>query len=233
MIVESMTWEEAGKEIANDVIESDIVLRVCNRLVANHSKYRKAYGNRIGNYCFSEFTIKSKRNNVFYILPIAENKAILKKQGPTFIIAVFFRTKEGNAVASISNPNVVEIFHAHLFDRFQQRFTQGDYDSTSFHTFALQFIAFNFTSHFDKQPNSKYGDNAIICKCKDGVLLGYKYSSSLFLYKTYISDDMQFDAQREITSILEKNRLDSEIEFQRILNDPILKSTYREHRQQK
>lgn len=223
-----MTWEEVGREIAFDFKESDIAARGCKRVVANGNKYRRAYGNRTGLHIFTPFSIKTKRNNTFFILPIADNKKSLKLQGPTISIFIFFRLKVGACFAVVSPSNNIEIYHSHLIDRHKQRFSNEEqYQSDEFRNYAMEFVVHNFNGTIAKQPNSKYGEDAVYERCSEGTLLGHRLSQNLYVFKTYLNDEQLRGEQIEISDRLEDKRALVQKEYNETLHDSKLKDNYK------
>lgn len=198
MVVDSMSWKDIADELVADLLESNIVGKSTIWIKEKQKKYIKAYGDRKERCRFKEFTLKSERNNQFYIVPIAMNKTSLKKNGAYKIYIVFFPYKRGVCVCVLGINNLGQIapdfYLPHFFDRYRERYS-GNENSDEFKKTVYEFLLYNGESHTEIDLNSKYGENAIITRCVDGIMLGHKYGN-IHLYKTFISDEMLFEDQK-------------------------------------
>lgn len=196
MIVDSMSWKDIADELVADLIESNVIGKSTLIVREKQKSYIKAYGDRKVRCRFKEFTIKSERNNLFYIVPIGMNKTSLKTNGAYKIYVVFFPYKRGVCVCTLGANGVKvtpNFYLPHFFDRYRERYNNNE-KSEEFRKTVFDFLLFNGETYTEKVPDSKYGEDAIITRCVDGIMLGHKYGN-IHLYKTFISDDMLFDDQ--------------------------------------
>lgn len=198
MVVDSMSWKDIADELFADLIESNVIGKSTTWIREKHNRYVKVYGDRKERCRFKEFTLKSARNNRFYIVPIAMNKTSLKKNGASKIYIVFFPYRRGMCVCTLSvdaiNRRMTPDFYLpHFFDRYRERFA-GDEKSEEFRNTVYDFLLYNGETITEKVPDSKYGEDAIFTRCVDGIMLGHEYDN-IHLYKTFIADDMLFDEQ--------------------------------------
>lgn len=220
MVVDTMSWKDIADELIADLLESNVIGKSTQWIREKQSRYIKAFGDRKERCRFKEFTLKSARNNRFYIVPIGMNKTSLKKNGAYKIYVVFFPYKWGMCVCTLS-ANVErgiitpDFYLPHFFDRYRERY-EGNENSEEFRKTVFDFLLYNGETHTEKVPNSKYGEDAIITRCVDGIMLGHQYGN-IHLYKTFISDDMLFDDQiaksfdmeMKLYQYMEKNQKES------------------------
>ncbi len=199
MVVDSMSWKDIADELVADLLESNVIGKSTQWVREKQSRYIKAFGDRKERCRFKEFTLLSDRNNRFYIVPIGMNKTSLKKNGAYKIYIVFFPYKGGVCVCTLSadiERRVItpDFYLPHFFDRYRERY-EGNENSEEFRKTVFDFLLYNGETYSEKVPDSKYGEDAIIARCVDGIMLGHKYGN-IHLYKTFISDDMLFDDQK-------------------------------------
>lgn len=220
MVVDTMSWKDIADELIADLLESNVIGKSTQWIREKQSRYVKAFGDRKERCRFKEFTLKSARNNRFYIVPIGMNKTSLKKNGAYKIYVAFFPYKRGMCVCTLS-ANVErgiitpDFYLPHFFDRYRERY-EGNENSEEFRKTVFDFLLYNGETHTEKVPNSKYGEDAIITRCVDGIMLGHQYGN-IHLYKTFISDDMLFDDQiaksfdmeMKLYQYMEKNQKES------------------------
>lgn len=197
MIVDSMSWKDIADELVADLIESNIIGKSTLWVKERQKNYIKVFGDRKFRCRFKELVLKSARNNMFYIVPVGMNKTSLKKNGAHKIYVVFFPYKRGMCVCTLGTNGVDKVtpdfYLPHFFDRYRERFA-GDDKSEEFRNTVFDFLLHNGETYTEKVPDSKYGEDAIITRCVDGIMLGHKFGN-IHLYKTFISDDMLFDDQ--------------------------------------
>lgn len=197
MVVDTMTWKDIADELVADMLESNVIGRSTLLIREKQNKYIKAYGDRKVRCRFKEFTIKSDRNNIFYIVPIGMNKTSLKRNGAYKIYVVFFPYRKGMCVCTLGTNGVDKItpdfYLPHFFDRYRERYS-GNENSEEFRKTVFDFFLYNGETVTEKVPDSKYGEDAIFTRCPDGIMLGHEYGN-IHLYKTFVSDDMLYDEQ--------------------------------------
>lgn len=198
MVVDSMSWKDIADELFADMIETNVIGKSTLYVREKQNKYIRAYGDRKERCRFKEYTIKSARNNRFYVVPIAMNKTSLKKNGAYKIYIVFFPYRGGMCVCTLgvdaANRRMTPDFYLpHFFDRYRERFN-GDENSEEFRNTVFDFLLYNGETVTEKVPDSKYGEDAIFTRGADGIMLGHEYGN-IHLYKTFVSDDMLFDEQ--------------------------------------
>lgn len=232
MIVDSMSWRDIADELVADMLESNVIGKSTLLVRERQKKYIKAYGDRKVRCRFKEFAIKSERNNLFYIVPIGMNKTSLKTNGAYKIYVVFFPYRRGMCVCTlgVDIKNIIvtpDFYLPHFFDRYRERYNNNE-KGEEFRKTVFDFLLHNGETYTEKVTDSKYGEDAIITRCVDGIMLGHKYDN-IHLYKTFVSDDMLFDDQiaksyeleLKLYQMMDRNKKDSYETVERLTPEEI------------
>ena len=226
-----MSWKDIADELVADFLESNVIGKSTLWVREKQEKYIKSYGDRKKRCRFKEFTIKSERNNQFYIVPVAMNRNSLKTNGPYKIYVVFFPYKGGICVCTLGINHIDKVapnfFLPHFFDRYRERYA-GNENSEEFRKTVFDFLLYNGETVTENVPDSKYGEDAIFTRCVDGIMLGHEYGS-IHLYKTFVSDEMLFDEQiaksfrleMKLYNFMYKNQLKSYKDVEKLTSEEI------------
>ena len=189
-----MSLLEVAAELLGD-FKNEVIARMKRKLGDN--KYRRyvfKFGKGDKTIYFKPFNITTKRLNKFIILPFCHGKSDYKKYGMAFAVMLMFYRKGYPYVAWITDDgSSVIFFPKHFFERYNERFAQGDIDYSE--NFVLDFLKRNMLVYMGSQYED--GGNNVMGVSMDGVLLGEKLTPSVTKYNTYISIDMLKGSQIE------------------------------------
>ena len=194
MIVDKMSLLEVAAELLGD-FKNEVIARMERKLGDNkYRRYVLKFGKCGKTIYFKPFNITTKRLNKFIILPFCHGKSDYKKFGMAFAVMLMFYRKGYPYVAWITDDgSSVIFFQKHFFERYNERFVQGDVDYSE--SFILDFLKRNMLVYMGSQYED--GSNNVMGVSTDGVLLGEKLSPSVTKYNTYISIDMLKGSQIE------------------------------------
>jgi len=187
MIVPSMTSEELVKEILNDeTFVKRKVIHLIKRLRREAIKSRNKHLTRYYNY-------KSPQKNDWLIY--LENNSGIQR----FVMIVYYLDEKGiNAITSSSDKELIIHYSSHFLERYNERFFKQENFSKL--DVLKQFIPKNHISTHGFLEHLSTGQITIFTRFKDGVGLGVyeTINNKKFIsLKTYISEDMIKDSQKE------------------------------------
>ncbi len=128
------------------------------------------------------------------ILMSSLGKKDFKEKGPFYVIYSYFYKDYGlYAFLFLSQKELnMAVYTPHFFDRYRERFLK---DPTMDKMKVIErFFTYNGLSDIVFVKNEKY-QNSFFGRCKDGVVLGTRYSDKIIEIKTFLSDDELKDEQ--------------------------------------
>lgn len=181
MIVQTMTSKEIAHEISTDYHTN--VFRKLQYLIKDATKAYYRNGKK-RTLIFREYKSPRKNNWILFIT------CLNAKTQNYYVIPLVYTQFEGIHMYLYDNSYQVSHYTGHFFERYNQRFLNGDDDVTKLDIVKKYFPKNAITICQDYINHN--GEEGIFGVTEDGVLLGYE-DDCIAHYNTYINPDMLFD----------------------------------------
>lgn len=200
MVVDSMTYEEIGKEILTDWFKHG--KKMLDFKLKDKSIRRAAMrnGNSQAPQYFKDIEISTKAGNIFVVVPYSNGKKMYVKQGLQIIVfSMFYYNGRLMVGRLMNNCTFVILYEIHLFKRYCERFLKKECEITK--SFLIKFFKSNLLIHNENLYSKKRGQYNF-ARIRDGVLLGFLLSSNIAIYKTFITASMAKGNQWDTMELL-------------------------------
>lgn len=185
-----------SQELTNEIFQ-DYPMVVRKALYLSESLRRKAIKSQ-NKYYHQIFEYKSSRKNNWLILVdyyVAQ---------PTFQVVVYYLNEFGfNAMRVEADQKTLSHYSSHFLDRFNERYLKQE--NTSKLELLKRFLTKNSVGHIDQVPDSGGYVNRFFGRVREGINLGFvesiNYFNNIIYNKTFLTNDMIFESQKEIFNL--------------------------------
>ncbi len=206
MILPTMTYAEAADAVRREL--PMVQAKIDAEIARFRSKVKKTYRFPL----MEDREVRSREKTEFHVVLIAHKRSDWKDLN-IIIYAVFHHA--GLCSACMTRRGDILVFTSHFFDRYRERFCQGEENTTK--GFMRMFHVLNhgiattkdvgdYIREYERYEDKTGGVPQFVGRCAEGNCFGSQDAPSTLVFKTIIPDEMLKAEQIEAFKRLERNR---------------------------